>query len=198
MAAQEVKKLVLAHLSLTLLRCFHGAGDRWGLQHPTEQKPMDFDTPYELKKKKRAKPTYNTSGGYFESPPPRGFTETLCFVYGTLMDSGQLERLLHRKPELKEAKVVGYKTMMAGEYPALLEEPNAVVYGMAFEIKTAEEVETLKIYETDCYKMTACLIRLKDQERKVIGKTFLWEASPDMLCEGSFDLEAWQAKQSRT
>ena len=81
--------------------------------------------------------------------------------------------------------------MLWGQYPALLDgPPGAVVYGMAYEVQTQSEKERLQIYETSHYKERPCLIELQDG-RKVIGKTFLWNADRALLKEGTFDLKDW-------
>jgi gamma-glutamylcyclotransferase (GGCT)/AIG2-like uncharacterized protein YtfP len=136
-------------------------------------------------------------GGVYVSKPSRGFRKQHYFVYGSLVDPKTLTKILGRieKPDLLPAKVIGYKTMMWGQYPVLLDKPNNTVYGMTFEVHTPEEVKRLESYETDRYKNAACFIYLKGDEDEISGRTFVWRGERDELREGEFDLKDWQMKR---
>jgi gamma-glutamylcyclotransferase (GGCT)/AIG2-like uncharacterized protein YtfP len=137
------------------------------------------------------------SDGVYVSKPSRGFRKQHYFVYGSLMDSKTLTKVLGRaeKPDLLPAKVIGYKTMMWGQYPVLLDKPNNTVYGMTFEVHAPEEVKRLEAYETDHYRNVACVIYLKGDEDEMTGRTFVWKGEQDELKEGEFDLKDWQMKR---
>jgi cation transport regulator ChaC len=110
------------------------------------------------------------------------------------MDPSTLAHLLELRdqPQLLPSKIIGYSCMLWGQYPALLDGPaGAVVYGMAYEVQTQSEKERLRFYETSHYRESYCLINLQDG-RKVIGRTFLWNADRALLKEGTFDLKDWQ------
>lgn len=113
------------------------------------------------------------------------------------MDPKTLTKVLGRaeKPDLLPAKVIGYKTMMWGQYPVLLDKPNNTVDGMTFEVHTPEEVKRLEAYETDRYRNAACIIYLKGDEDEMTGRTFVWKGEQDELKEGEFDLKDWQMKR---
>lgn len=86
--------------------------------------------------------------------------------------------------------------MMWGQYPALIFKPevNNITYGMAYEVQKEEEVEYLKHYEIEVYRVKGCIIKLVDG-REVIGKTFIWNAEKELLKEGKFNLKDWQMEQ---
>jgi gamma-glutamylcyclotransferase (GGCT)/AIG2-like uncharacterized protein YtfP len=136
-------------------------------------------------------------GGVYKSKPSRGFQKQHYFVYGSLMDPKTLAKVLGRaeNPDLIPAKVIGYKTMMWGRYPALLDKPYSTVYGMTFEVQTPEEVKRLEAYETDRYRNDSCIIYLKSDEDEMRGRTFVWRGEQDELKEGEFDLKDWQMKR---
>jgi gamma-glutamylcyclotransferase (GGCT)/AIG2-like uncharacterized protein YtfP len=122
------------------------------------------------------------------------FRKELYFFYGTLMDPSTLAKVLQHRdlPDLLPATIVGYRCMLWGPYPALLDDlTGATVYGMAYEVQNPTERERLQAYETSYYKPRPCLIHLQDG-RKIIGTTFTWDADTTLLKEGTFDLKDWQ------
>jgi gamma-glutamylcyclotransferase (GGCT)/AIG2-like uncharacterized protein YtfP len=130
----------------------------------------------------------------------KGFRKQFYFFYGSLMDSQMLEKVLQlgSRPELWPAKIIGYKCMLWGQYPALLDgDPGEAVYGMAYEVQSLEEKQRLEAYETDHYKNVACLIKLQNRS-EVIGRTFVWNGEAADLKEGKFDLRDWQMKRLET
>ncbi|XMA17170.1 hypothetical protein WAI453_009961 [Rhynchosporium graminicola] len=139
-------------------------------------------------------------GGAFIPPPDRdnytGFRPTYFFFYGSLMDNSQLRKILQLedKPVLQPASIVGWETKLWGQYPALTFKANAIAHGMACEVQKEEQVEYLKSYETDVYKVKGCKIKFVDG-RELYGKTFVWNAENKLLKEGKFDLKDWQLAQ---
>ena len=122
------------------------------------------------------------------------FHKELYFFYGSLMDPSTLAHVLklRDRPRLLPSKITGYRCMLWGQYPALLDGPaSAIVYGVAYEVQTPSEKKRLQTYETSHYKERSCLIELQDG-RKVLGRTFLWNADRALLKEGTFDLKDWQ------
>ncbi|KAK2762208.1 hypothetical protein FQN54_001217 [Arachnomyces sp. PD_36] len=136
-------------------------------------------------------------GVYWESNPNYDygtFHKQFYFFYGTLMDPSTLATVLGlgNRPQVFRAKVIGYHCMMWGQYPALLDDPpGAAVYGVAYEVQSQGDSKRLEEYETDNYATSSCLIEFEDG-RKVIGRTFKWNADKSLLREGSFDLKDWQ------
>ncbi|KAK2762699.1 hypothetical protein FQN54_000873 [Arachnomyces sp. PD_36] len=125
------------------------------------------------------------------------FRKQFYFFYGTLMDHSTLATVLNLqdRPQLFPAKITGYRCMLWGPYPALLDGPqNSPIYGQAYEVQSQQDSERLAAYETDNYKTTSCLIELEDG-RQVIGRTFKWNADTSLLREGSFDLKDWQMER---
>jgi gamma-glutamylcyclotransferase (GGCT)/AIG2-like uncharacterized protein YtfP len=126
--------------------------------------------------------------------PCYAFRKQHYFFYGTLMDPATLARVLNLRdhPILLSAKIIGYRCMLWGRYPALLDGPlGAPVHGMAFEIQSPKEVELLEAYEASRYKNTACRIELEDGT-ELIGRTFVWVDGMEELKERVFDLKDWQ------
>ncbi|KAH0536379.1 hypothetical protein FGG08_006753 [Glutinoglossum americanum] len=83
--------------------------------------------------------------------PCYAFRKQPYFFYGTLMDPATLARVLGRpdQPVLRPAKVIGYRCMMWGPYPALIDDRSgATVHGVVYEIQSPEEVKLLEAYET--------------------------------------------------
>jgi gamma-glutamylcyclotransferase (GGCT)/AIG2-like uncharacterized protein YtfP len=122
------------------------------------------------------------------------FHKELYFFYGSLMDPSTLAHVLklRDRPQLLPSKITGHGCMLWGQYPALLDGPaSAIVYGVAYEVQTPSEKKRLQTYETSHYKERSCLIELQDG-RKVLGRTFLWNADRALLKEGTFDLKDWQ------
>lgn len=135
--------------------------------------------------------------GFFQSS--HTFLPEFYFFYGSLMDPGQLARVLRLKerPVTHPASIAGYSYKMWGPYPALTDGPSdAVVQGVAFEVKTQKVAIRLAEYETDAYEEHDCIIRFENGET-VSGVTFKWRDGADDpdLREGSFNLREWQSEQ---
>ncbi|KAG0649331.1 hypothetical protein D0Z07_4135 [Hyphodiscus hymeniophilus] len=108
-----------------------------------------------------------------------GFRPQYFFLYGSLMDTKQLRKILRQEetPILQPASIEGWEVMMWGRYPALIFKPNSTTHGVACEIRKRREVEYLQQF---------------DDGREVPGKTFVWNAGMEELKEASFDLKDWQ------
>jgi gamma-glutamylcyclotransferase (GGCT)/AIG2-like uncharacterized protein YtfP len=139
-------------------------------------------------------------GRTFEPPPDRdnflGFRPQYFFFYGSLMDVGQLRKVLQLQetPVLQSASIVGWDIMLWGRYPALVFKANNITHGMAYEVQKKEHVEYLTHYETEAYRIKGCMIKLADG-RELAGKTFIWNAEKEFLKEGKFSLKDWQMEQ---
>jgi Gamma-glutamyl cyclotransferase, AIG2-like len=74
-----------------------------------------------------------------EDGSPQTFLPKFYFFYGSLMDPGQLARVLglRKRPVAHPASIVGYSYKMWGPYPALTDGPlDAIVQGVAYEVKS--------------------------------------------------------------
>jgi gamma-glutamylcyclotransferase (GGCT)/AIG2-like uncharacterized protein YtfP len=130
--------------------------------------------------------------------PKKGF----YFFYGSLMDPSTLQAVLQsqERPVLQPAKIIGYKIMLWGQYPVLVDgKPGTVVKGMGYETNyvgaeaKAEMEKRLQAYETNKYRTAGCLIELEGRVRDPVrGKTFKWAGDIKELREGVFDLRDWQ------
>jgi len=125
-----------------------------------------------------------------------GFRPHHIFLYGTLMDPVQLRNLLQLEntPTLQPATIVGWKIMLWGQYPTLVFKPGNIIHGMAYEVQKESQMEYLKYYETEAYKVKGCNIKLGDGT-EAPGETFIYNGDSNLLKEGSFDLKDWQMKQ---
>ena len=135
-------------------------------------------------------------GGEPWKPDPNfdydAFRKELYFFYGTLMDPSTIAEVLDLKepPVLRPAKITGYKCMLWGPYPALIDAPGKDVHGVVYEVQSPKEKRCLQEYETDHYREARCLIKLEG-DTKEIGRTFKWNEDFSLLREGSFDLKDW-------
>ncbi|KAI9684219.1 MAG: hypothetical protein M1829_003490 [Trizodia sp. TS-e1964] len=125
------------------------------------------------------------------------FCTELYFFYGSLQAPARLMSvLLSDPPLLRPAKLFGYKIMLWGPYPAIVEaEPDKVINGMSYEVQSADHRQLLEFYETNNYKNDTCLIQLEDGT-KTVGRTFTWNGDMSMLKEGVFHLKEWQMKEN--
>ena len=123
------------------------------------------------------------------------------FFYGSLMDPGQLARVLRLRnlPVTLPASITGYSCKMWGPYPVLIDGPtDSTVQGVAFEVKSKQVAMRLAEYETDAYVEHDCIIRFENGD-SLPGLTFKWSDSADDpdLREGNFNLREWQANNKR-
>ncbi|KAK6812525.1 hypothetical protein RU639_011667 [Aspergillus parasiticus] len=98
------------------------------------------------------------------------------FFYGTLTDSETLawKLSLPRLPVLRRVMVKGGRIIMwGGKYNALIDGPSSsIVDGWAHEVRSEEEEEQLRYYETDQYEVVRCEIHIVDSGDIVKGLTF--------------------------
>ncbi|KAI9784556.1 MAG: hypothetical protein M1839_001778 [Geoglossum umbratile] len=116
-------------------------------------------------------------------PNPDIFRKELYFFYGTLTDPATLAKVLDlpNQPVLRSAKIIGYRCMLWGPYPALIDDRfRGTVRGVVYEVQSPEERKLLESYETDRYENRACRIVLED-DTKVVGRTFRWKGKIEDL-----------------
>ncbi|KAI4146378.1 MAG: hypothetical protein LQ340_005952, partial [Diploschistes diacapsis] len=67
-------------------------------------------------------------------------------------------------------RFLGTTANNGGPYPALLDGPRGgKVEGVAFEVRSAEQVKLLQDYETKRYRKAGCGIWLMEDGKKVLG-----------------------------
>lgn len=107
------------------------------------------------------------------------------FFYGTLADTDILARVLQRDEisadELQAAQVRGGRlTTWAGKYRAMVhaDPQTPPVSGSAYLVKTREEEDALRFYETERYAVVRCRIQLSagglGGSEGIDGLTFLF------------------------
>ncbi|KIM77953.1 hypothetical protein PILCRDRAFT_76138 [Piloderma croceum F 1598] len=116
------------------------------------------------------------------------------FFYGTLAVPRILGSILglSSAPTLNPARICGYRIKMWGPYPALVKAEgtaanDALTYGMAYEITKENDLQRLKQYEGENYKLVPCPVQLQG-ESAIGGWTFVWDNYVEKLEEGNFDL----------
>ena len=132
------------------------------------------------------------------------------------MDPTRLSRVLslHEGPQLRPATIIGYRLMLWGPYPALIDAPGESVNGMVYMLQSKDDAAKLQRYETSNYRPHSCLIDVHDGAG-TSGETFIWAGDKSMLAstnmfysanlsadrqleylkEGTFDLPAWQVAE---
>jgi gamma-glutamylcyclotransferase (GGCT)/AIG2-like uncharacterized protein YtfP len=146
--------------------------------------------------------------GYFfesERPPPHKdpFVAPTGphFFYGTLSDPAMLRDVLELEtvPQLRPATITGYECKLWGQYPALLDAPEKVVYGFVYHVETEEHGERLASYETDNYRADPCRINYIDGNEPVddFGYVFKFVGNVKDLSDGIFDLATWLRRVKR-
>ena len=124
-------------------------------------------------------------------------SDRLCFFYGSLMDSGHIASVLDlaKEPDLRHARIHGYRTMQKGPFPALVRANNSAVSGMVYrmdsEADVKDQIAELSNYEGKDYGRHRVPIRFQDGSLEW-GWTFIWIGDEKELREGGWDLEAWQ------
>lgn len=100
------------------------------------------------------------------------------FFYGTLADRAILARVLgtsdHDEIKYQTATVSGAAlTTWAGKYRGLVDGGHSdEVDGMMYMVKSREEEEALRIYETAKYEVVRCNIQQKAESKSRVGLTF--------------------------
>ncbi|KAL9035362.1 MAG: hypothetical protein Q9180_004904 [Flavoplaca navasiana] len=129
--------------------------------------------------------------------------DSLCFFYGTLMDSGNIASVLDltEEPKLTPAHIHGYRTMMNGPFPALVPaEQSSAVYGMVYRIEYQEEMKEqiaeLENYEGEDYGRERVPLRFEKGPLR-LGWTFVWVGDKEELGEGTWDFEDWKTRWGR-
>ncbi|KAH6865221.1 hypothetical protein BKA58DRAFT_404983 [Alternaria rosae] len=75
----------------------------------------------------------------------------------------------------------GRVRVCAGRYKALVDEPGAVMGGLAFSCESVDQEEALRAYEGDSYEVVAA--RLVVDGREVVGRTFRFAGCEEELSE---------------
>ncbi|KAK4451670.1 hypothetical protein QBC34DRAFT_492933 [Podospora aff. communis PSN243] len=108
-----------------------------------------------------------------EAPSPaQGDYPVWYFFYGTLCDAEKIKSLTgDEEPVYRKARVRGGRlTMWEGKYMALVD-GEGVVEGSAYLVRSQEEEDALRGYETDKYEVVRCVVEMVDGKR-VKGLTF--------------------------
>lgn len=119
------------------------------------------------------------------------------------MDTNTLSQVLKLSRPIsfmRRAQVIGYETRLWRPYPALVDgETDHPVDGLTYDITSESQLERLKTYETESYRVVYCEIDLlKDDgsfDRVIEGITFKWSGSKDELQKGLFNLEQWKREK---
>ncbi|KAJ6076651.1 hypothetical protein N7499_008632 [Penicillium canescens] len=144
---------------------------------------------------------------FFQAPNPPQYVDLFdaptgpYFFYGTLTDPSMVREILglEIEPELRPARLSGYKCMLRGQYPALLDALDSVVEGAVYHVRTVEHGERLAAYETKYYQAGACRIRYTDGKEPAddVGYTFKFKGDQNDLRDGTFDLRVWLERMGR-
>lgn len=144
---------------------------------------------------------------FFQAPNPPKYVDLFdaptgpYFFYGTLTDPSMIREILglETEPELRPARLSGYKCKLWGQYPALLDAPDSVVEGAVYHVQTVEHGERLAAYETKNYKVGPCRIRYTDGKEPAdnVGYTFKFKGDQTDLSDGIFDLRVWLERMGR-
>ena len=122
-------------------------------------------------------PQYRPTGVDDQFCPAQDQYPVWYFFYGSLMDPGVLSTQLGHSgdvgADLVPANVRGgVIKSWAGRYRALVDGTEAdIVHGRAFEVRSAEQEEALRHYETSRYEVVRCAIAFERGET-VMGCTF--------------------------
>ena len=108
------------------------------------------------------------------------------FFYGTLADPERLERLFgvpaSELSTLQSAVLMnGRVRTWAGKYRALVDDPGAMVDGVAYACMTVDQEDALRVYEGDAYEVVAARLIVNGTE--VVGRTFRFAGFDDELSE---------------
>ena len=106
------------------------------------------------------------------------------FFYGTLADPERLERLFgvpasDLSPLQPAVLMDGRIRTWAGKYRALVDQPGAVVAGVAYDCASVDQEDALRVYEGDAYEVVAA--RLMVDGKETVGRTFRFAGFDDEL-----------------
>ncbi len=130
-------------------------------------------------------------------PRPVLYGPSHYFFYGTLTQPEILKRILDLdvEPELRPARVLGYRLSSWGQYKALVNgKPGDEVFGYSFFVQSPEHEFKLARYETSAYELAPCQIYFTDEKepRQSAGKTFMYAGDSRALKGGRFDPVLWE------
>lgn len=132
--------------------------------------------------------------------PPKGFPK-LYFFYDSFQIASHLAETLGlaEEPTLMRASVRGYKQMMWGDNPTLVDpkegDEGETIYGVAFEVMTPTELQNIRMYEGIMQKEKEVMITFRDPfyggRSPRMGKMFKRRVDELMhlLREGEFDID---------
>jgi len=108
----------------------------------------------------------------------------LYFFYGTLADPERLERLFgvpasDLSPLQPAVLMDGRTRTWAGKYRALVDDPGAMVDGVAYACMSVEQEDALRVYEGDAYEVVTARLIVNGTE--VVGRTFRFAGFDDEL-----------------
>ncbi|KAJ5172078.1 hypothetical protein N7492_004671 [Penicillium capsulatum] len=123
------------------------------------------------------------------------------FFYGTLTDPSMVREILGLEddPDFRPAYIKGFKCKLWGQYPALVDGPDAVVEGAAYHVQTGAHGAKLAAYETNHYCITPCHIHYSDEMKPTddLGYTFKYQGNLKDLSDDIFDLMTWLRRMGR-
>jgi hypothetical protein len=108
------------------------------------------------------------------------------FFCGTLADPARLERLfgvsIDELSPLRPAVLLdGRVRTWAGNYKALVDEPEALVNGVACACTSVDQEDALRVYEGDAYEVVAARLIMDGQG--MVGRTFRFAGCEEELGE---------------
>lgn len=103
------------------------------------------------------------------------FRKGYFFFYGPLTDPQTLQQTLKLsdRPRVYQAKITGYRIKLWQSYPALIDQPGAVVPGVAYEVQSAEHAALLEEHEPKDFNIRLCRVEFENGE-EAVGKVFKW------------------------
>ncbi|WEW61577.1 hypothetical protein PRK78_007068 [Emydomyces testavorans] len=131
------------------------------------------------------------------NPTTAWSSPVLLFVYGSLMDTDIIQKVLHLASPpapLRAATLKNYKMKMWSIYPTILPHTGSAVQGRVYPVERLEHFQRLERYETKAYTWCECEVEYDDGDVARGCRVFVWAGDPESkdLHEGSFDLERYQ------
>jgi hypothetical protein len=131
-------------------------------------------------------------GWYGEETDPNSPIRTgWHFLQGPLTDRSNLAVVINggtsegeERLDLRAASVAGFRTMLRGSEPVLVEDDSTVIRGVAVKVETSTQARRLVGHHAEAYMAKPCAIRFeneKDASGSVDGVTFVWTGPLDDL-----------------
>ncbi len=156
------------------------------IRHSEAQKSLDVSSRYPTLGIDTTLPQFRLNNDPIHPGPSQDEYPVWYFFYGTLAEPEVLSQVLHltpsNPPELHVAQIRGgCLTMWGGKYKALVHSPDGKdgppVQGWAFLVKSQEEEDALRHYETERYTVTRCEIEFLNSSKLAwsrLGLTFMF------------------------